>query len=392
MCAVRVFAAVLLGALLGVLAPVRAGPWIAGPFVRREPEITEASLVWQKVFTLRAAGGWRDNALLAGTNVQSTPFVGAGLEFFLFRLPVDEHRFSLILTGDDRRYLRHVEPSPEQPPAEGETVFATQADYRRLIGERFSVSLVGQHLYADQVFDASTLADGTGSVQSTVHSLSAHPSLRWNPLASLRLDAGFQWQRQNFDAPLDGFWSVGPRILAGWDYRANSSLELAWRLEDRPYDSRPAANLLGIPEPGTVAHFTQQHAELAWRHRWHERLRIRSTLRLFYLGNRDEEVGFYDFDRLGVAAQLQMDWAGWTASTGVRWSHWDYARQFVSPAPEDLFRYRRRDDLELTVRLQRRFGTHLSVFVEELFEKQESNVTLETFHSHTVQGGLEWEF
>ena len=52
MCAVRVSAAVLLGVFLGVLAPVCAGPWMTGPFVRREPEITEASLVWQKVFTL----------------------------------------------------------------------------------------------------------------------------------------------------------------------------------------------------------------------------------------------------------------------------------------------------------------------------------------------------
>jgi len=394
MCLVRRVAVPVLAGLLlaGSAAILIAGPWATGPFVPREPEVTAESLAWQTVFTLRATGGWRDNALLAGTNAQSTPFAGTGLELFLFRLPVDANRFTLMLTGDDRRYLNRVEPAAGQATADGETVVATQAEYRRILNDRLSISIVGQHLYADQVFDASSLADGLGTVQATVHSLSAFPSLRWSPSRSVHLDAGYQWQRQNFMEPLDGFWATGPRVSAGWDYRPNSAIEAQWRLEDRPYDSRPAANLLGIPEPGTVAQFTQQHAELVWRHQWIDRFRLRSTVRVFYLANRDEAVGFYDFDRIGVAAGLRMDWSAWTASAGARWSHWTYARQFVSPAPEDLFNYRRRDDLELTLRLQRRFGTHLAVFLEELYERQESNVSLETFGSHTAQAGLEWEF
>jgi hypothetical protein len=369
-----------------------AGPWSAGPIRVPEDVPTAESLAWQTLFTLRSTGGWRDNVLLAGTNSQATPFAGVGLEFFLFRLPVDAHRFNLMLTGDDRRYLRSLRAPDGQEPARGETIFATQADYRRLFGEHLSADLVAQHLYADQVFDASSLLDGLGAVRSTVHSLSVHPSLRWNPVGSLRLDAGFQWQRQNFETPLDGFWNVGPRLSAGWDYRPGSSVELLWRLEDRAYDSRPAANLLGIPEPDTLARFTQMQTELVWRHQWTDKPRFRTTVRLFHQGNRDEEVGFYDFDRTGVATTLRVDVRLWSASLSGRWSHWSYARQFISPAPEDLFTYRRRDDLELTLRVQRRFGNHLTVFVEELYERQDSNVVLETFDAHTVQTGLEWEF
>ena len=383
----------LVGLGLGEFLPgLMAGPWTAGAIRATEEVPTEGSLAWQSLFTLRAAAGWRDNVLLAGTNSQATPFVGSGLEFFLFRLPVDAHRFTLMLTGDDRRYLRSLQAPAGQEPARGETIFATQADYRRMFGEHFSADLVAQHLYADQVFDASSLLDGLGAVRSTVHSLSAHPSLRWSLTGSLRLDAGFQWQRQNFETPLDGFWNVGPRVSAGWDYRAGSSVELQWRLEDRAYDSRPAANLLGIPEPDTLARFTQMQTELVWRHQWTEKPRFRTTVRFFHQGNRDEEVGFYDFDRVGVAATLRLDGRLWSGSLSGRWSHWSYARQFISPAPEDLFTYRRRDDLELSLRIQRRFGNHLSVFVEELYERQDSNVVLETFDAHTVQTGLEWEF
>jgi len=371
---------------------LRAGPWTNAPIRVREEDLSLGSLDWQTSFVVRATAGWRDNALLAGTNVQSTPFAGYGMEFFLMRLPVDANRFSLMVTGDQRRYLDRIETPAGLEPARGETLVATQADYRRILGERFSLDVVGQHLHADQVFDASSLLDGLGSVRSVVHSLSAHPSLRWTPAASLRIDAGFQWQRQNFEAPLDGYGSAGPRVLAGWDYRRGSSVELQWRLEDRDFDSRPAANLLGIPEAGTRARFALMHSEAAWRHQWTDRPRLRTTVRLFHQSNRDQAVGFYDFDRLGVAASASFDSGPWSVSLGGRWSHWSYARQFVSAAPEDLFTYRRRDDLELSLRLQRRLGRHLSAFVEELYESQDSNVALETFRSHLVQAGLEWEF
>jgi hypothetical protein len=37
-------------------------------------------------------------------------------------------------------------------------------------------------------------------------------------------------------------------------------------------------------------------------------------------------------------------------------------------------------------------GRHATVFAEYLFERQNSNVLLYTYSSHTATGGLEWEF
>jgi hypothetical protein len=49
-------------------------------------------------------------------------------------------------------------------------------------------------------------------------------------------------------------------------------------------------------------------------------------------------------------------------------------------------------DVEANPRLFRKVGRHATVFAEYLLERQNSNVPLFTYSSHTATGGLEWEF
>lgn len=378
--------------LLGAVGLLQAGRPVLGPLHPRDPDLEWEIPVWTTTVTLRGSGGWRDNALLSGTNAQETPFAGYGFEAFVLRMPIDAHRWTLFVGGEERRYLRTIDSGIPGQPVDGDAWLSTYAEYRHSGPSGWSPGLVGQHLYANQVFDASTLADGLGSVRTKVHSLTAHPSLRWSRGQGFRMELGYGWQRQNFAAPIDGFWQMGPRAVVAWDYADNSSVEATVRHEDRPYDSRPAANLLGIPEPDTVARFTQLNADLAWKHQWCDKPRLRSTVRLFQMVNRDEAVGFYDFDRWGVAGTLRWEGQRWGALVGARWSHWTYDRQFISPAPEDLFKYRDNKDYEANARLSRKLGRHATLFAEFLWERQDSNVPLFTYDSRTFTGGLEWEF
>jgi len=375
--------------LLRGIAVLQAGRPVLGPLHPRDPDLEWEIPVWTTTVTLRGSGGWRDNALLSGTNAQETPFAGYGFEAFVLRMPIDAHRWTLFVGGEERRYLRTIDSGIPGQPVDGDAWLSTYAEYRHSGPSGWSPGLVGQHLYANQVFDASTLADGLGSVRTKVHSLTAHPSLRWSRGQGFRMELGYGWQRQNFAAPIDGFWQMGPRAVVAWDYADNSSVEATVRHQDRPYDSRPAANLLGIPEPDTVARFTQLNADLAWKHQWCDKPRLRSTVRLFQMVNRDEAVGFYDFDRWGVAGTLRWEGQRWGALVGARWSHWTYDRQFISPAPEDLFKYRDNKDYEANARLSRKLGRHATLFAEFLWERQDSNVPLFTYDSRTVTGGLE---
>ena len=371
---------------------LRGGRPVLGPLHPRDPDGEWEIPVWTTTATLRSSGGWRDNALLSGTNAQETPFAGYGFEAFLIRMPVDAHRWTLFVGGEERRYLRTVDSGTGDPPVEGDAWLSAYGEYRHQGSSGWSPGLVGQYLYANQVFDASTLADGLGSVRTKVHSLTTQPSLRWTRGRGFRWEIGYSWQRQNFNAPLDGFWQTGPRSVVAWDYAEGSAFEATLRYEDRPYDSRPASNLLGIPEPDTVARFTQLNADLAWKHQWIEKPKLRSTVRLFQMVNRDQAVGFYDFNRWGVAGTLRWEGAHWGTLLGARWSRWDYQRQFISPAPEDLFKYRHTQDVETNARIFRKLGRHATLFAEYLLERQDSNVALFTYTSHTATGGLEWEF
>ena len=132
-------------------------------------------------------------------------------------MPSDAHRWTLVVGGEEPCYPKTVDSGITGQPVESDTWLSTYGEYRYQSPSGWSPGLVGQYLYADQVFDASTLADGLGSVRTKVHSLTAHPSVRWTRGRGFRWEIGHQWQRQNFNPPLDGFWQTGPRSVLAWD-------------------------------------------------------------------------------------------------------------------------------------------------------------------------------
>lgn len=164
---------------LAMSLSLEGGQQVLGPLHPRDPDGEWEIPVWTTTATLRSSGGWRDNALLSGTNAQETPFAGYGFEAFLIRMPVDAHRWTLFVGGEERRYLGTVDSGIGDPPVEGDAWLSAYGEYRHQGSSGWSPGLVGQYLYANQVFDASTLADGLGSVRTKVHSLTAQPSLRW---------------------------------------------------------------------------------------------------------------------------------------------------------------------------------------------------------------------
>jgi len=54
--------------------------------------------------------------------------------------------------------------------------------------------------------------------------------------------------------------------------------------------------------------------------------------------------------------------------------------------------FRSNKDHEANARLSRKLGRHATLFAEFLWERQDSNVSLFTYDSRTLTGGLEWEF
>ncbi|MFM8878328.1 MAG: hypothetical protein ACKOKG_04210 [Verrucomicrobiota bacterium] len=138
--------------LLGAwILRLQAAQQVLGPLHPRDPDGEWEIPVWTTTVTLRGSGGWRDNALLSGTNAQETPFVGYGFEAFFIRMPIDAHRWTLFVGGEERRYLKTVDSGISDQPVEGDAWLSTYGEYRYLTASGWSPGLVGQHLDANQV-------------------------------------------------------------------------------------------------------------------------------------------------------------------------------------------------------------------------------------------------
>src|SRR5262245_7154503 len=64
---------------------------------------------WEKIFNLRTWSGYNDNWLFSHERALERPFLAAGLDFLLWRLPDNGWEYLLIGSGD---YIRYI---PAQP-------------------------------------------------------------------------------------------------------------------------------------------------------------------------------------------------------------------------------------------------------------------------------------
>src|SRR2546427_675338 len=103
---------------------------------------------WQHLFTLRAGGGFKDNLTLAHTATQSSPFVATGAEAVIARRSETGTQLSFFLNADDRRYLSSDRVDKEQ------RAFG-QAQLKKVFPAAGGISLTGEHIYHDQILDAS---------------------------------------------------------------------------------------------------------------------------------------------------------------------------------------------------------------------------------------------
>lgn len=372
-------------ALSFALVALRAGPLTFNP-----PSDTPGPFTfWASSVSVRTDLGYRDNVLQSATNQHSSFFSGLGADLFVFRMPVDGTSFSLFFSADDRRYFDAVEATTNGPGATKEQSFITHATLKKTLPKGWSFSLVGMHVYADQVYDASEIENGAGSVLAQVHQFTLTPSIRRDFGAGFWTEAAFAVSRQEFREPVSSFWEGGPKLTLGWGYRTNSSVELAFSAYRRPYDDSFQVSAFGDPYPALSLTKEDFKTELIWKHTWDRARHWSTSLRLYHLRRLDNGEGWYDLDRLGASLTAKYERAKWVVRGTTRWVTYDYPVQLVSPLDPSL---RTRDELELEGRIEYHLNKHLTLYGSYLHERARSNVALDAFRSNTGLAGLEYEF
>lgn len=378
---VRFLAAVLFFHLL---------PAAAGPIQFNQPRDTPGPFgLWDSSVSVRSDIGHRDNVMLAATNQQASAFLGFGADLFVFRLPVDGTSFNLLFTADDRRYLNPAEGSTNEPGAFKEQTFLTHASLKKPLSNGWSVSLAALHLYADQVFDASDLEVGIGSVQAQGHRLSLTPGVRRDFGPGVWTELTLQLARQFYHTPVSSYWEVGPKMTLGWSYQTNSSVEVSLQALRRPFDDRFQMSAFGDPYPSLSLSTDDLKVELAWKQTWLQPKRLVSTVKLFHTRRVDNGEGWFDVDRMGVSASLKYETKKFQIRGTARWTEYDYALERASPLDPEL---RTRSDLELEGRVEYHFHPHWMAYFAYEYEQTRSNVVLDAYRMNTVFAGVEFEF
>jgi hypothetical protein len=339
--------------------------------------------VWDVTFNVRGGGGYKDNVLLSAAAPESSGFLLAGLDAFLFRLPVSGTEFSAMVTGDFRRYL-------ETPEAEKEQSVFAGLDFKQALGAGWKAGAAAQYFYFDQVFDASTTEDpDLGIVKAVGHSFILRPNVtrQFGTATTAVFEGLADWQF--YEEPLDSYEDFGARLLVRHETRWRATFEVAYEFDHRPYDTRKETTTTGVSIPDSHLTYQYQRMEGWWRQRWDAAGRWRTALRLGAELNHDNGSGYYDYVRVLGSAQIRYVRDRWEVQASLRLNRYDYDVQTTDFDNPEL---RHKGTFVAGVRAEWEFVKRLRVFAEFEREQSDGNDAADRYTANTVFGGLDFEF
>lgn len=336
---------------------------------------------WGESVEARASAGYKDNLLLSDSHLESSPFLSAGLDLAVWRLPLDAHQFNLLLSGDYSYY-------PEGRQVTDEKVVVGIAQYQYDLGSSWRLGGILQYLYFDQVMDLSTTETATEPILVQGHAVGLKPSLRRDLAAGWWLELEGYLDRQFFKTPLDDYWEGGPKLSLGRDYGHRSNLTLSYGFTARAYDERERLDADGNVD-GAGLKFLQQEWAAVWRHHWDAARHWRTLTRLGLQLNRDNGGGYFDYNRYQISQQLRYQAGNWKFQGQARAAYYDFTTQRVSL--QDPV-YREKVLFTASLRGERTIVKHLKAFAEYEYERSLSNRHFDEYIANKVGAGVDWEF
>jgi hypothetical protein len=355
---------------------------LTGSLVMRCSSGDESVAFWEKTVNLRGALGYKDNVLLSNVRREGSAFWMSALDLSFFRLSLDEGpAVTFFVTAEDRRYFSSEELDKEQL-----VISQFRIDQKFLTD--WKIGLIGQYMYADQIFDASATEQLLQTLPVKSHNLLAAPFISRDVFWRSSLELKFNVERQFFNKPLDDYWELGPQLTWKKPYGHKSEFSLSYTYEDRSYDTRHQLDLNYQEIAGTSLRFDQHEFEATLNHSWDEARQWRSRFRFLYEINQDNGLGFYDYSRYRWSKRIGYYRPDWQATVEGKILHYDYKRQRVLNGNETRSNW----EFVLGLHAEKTIWKQVKAFVDSEHEIVDSNYTLEKYSVNTVLAGVDWEF
>lgn len=345
------------------------------------PDLPELS-PWDTVFTLQSSAGWKDNVTLSALRRESSPLLRNLAELIVFRVPVDGLEFNAYIAAEDTRYLARTVVDKEQH-------LLAHAQLKRAWSAEWSTSLTGQYLYQNQVLDLSTSLATPTVLAVESHLYAARVGVRRKFAERWWVELEPSLARQDFNSPLDDYWEGGPKLSLGRTFGRGSELTLSYELNHRQHDRREQLDRAGVALPGSELVFTQQRAQLTWKHDWDAARQWRTTTRLGYDRSHDNGPGFFDFRAWRASQQVRWAAAPWEVSVTGRFAAFHYPYQSVGPGdPRALAR----TTYAFNLHAERALTKRVKWFADYDFERLLSNQAATGYLVGVAHSGFAVEF
>lgn len=344
-----------------------------------EPDL-KAPSIWTHFIDLRAETGYRDNPTYAASNPSGSTFGTLKVEYTLARLPVDEWQVMVLTSADATRFFDSALTDHEVF-----TFCLLQIQKETLPGRNWEAGL--QHVYQDQIVDASSTVVNQGSVAVHGHTVQGYARWKqqWTTGWWLALKPALEWQ--TVAAPLDGSYEPGLAIAFGQDYRRHTAYSLTYDFQERVFDQMTATDAFGVAVPGDALRFRQHQVEGSYRRELDTAKSWRFTVRASWLRNEDNGQGYYDCDRGRMALELRWRKKPWEIKLSSRASYYDYSVQTVAGAGSEL-RSKALLLAGLQVRRELKHGCYLVLRGEH--EQSLSNLTADRYVANLLSIGFGW--
>jgi hypothetical protein len=375
-----------------------------------------ATSAWDVSTTLRGSFGWRKNVTLSAVNPVDQPFWRLEAESFVLRETTHDWRFMSFLTADVLRYFRAPTLVTEQAaapaddprnrhgdgtvsversiPGEQQWAGAVEARWQPRPGFRTAVKTLG--FLQDVFIDPS---ETEGSPEPATHVRLAGGYVLLAPHLALpgwfAIEPSFQLKRVDYRSGYPGDYNASrPGVQLAWSRTERLVVSAAWYEHRRHYSNLLASRVRGRPIPGRLLGLGQRELELKVATTFHRGGTWTLSASANRLENRDRAEGFLDYDRRRLEVEVAWDRGPWHGTADIAASRQDYLRQTVGFGNQ--LSPRIADDYDTTARLERDLPGQWTVFAENRWERNRSNIRDAqyrfSYRTDTVLAGVQRTF
>ncbi len=338
---------------------------------------------WSKEFTLLLQGGYNDNVLQGAFAEESSPFISVSLEGFLWKISNGGRKDSYwYLLGEQYYY----------PDAEGidkESLVIVQNRVTWNPGQTLSGGYKFTFTYADEVFDISRSDLEIESTTLEFKQFDLAPFARWSLSGNsyLQLEGGAQ--RNYFLDSSDDYTDPFARLTYQKRFSFGGKLELGFKTGRKIYDERTQRDEDGFSIEDTELQWQWHEASVVWKQDWMREKRLQTTTKLAVKLNRDNGMGYSDYDRYKISQKVRLEKNSWSLLGEFNYSFNHYAVQTVDFSDDNLYQ---RYDLSALVRINKNISEKLNIFVQWSHDNSRSNRIEDEFKQNGFFLGIERKF